>query len=253
MHLAAILLLLTTTLFPNPTQSLYLRPLPHAPNTKAPRAVVLDWDDAPIVKRDTLPSPAIASSSPSQSPTILPSPAAVPPKRGAPSPPEEDLATRQTDANTPIPNADTTNTNDILTRRTLPDEESLPNPASTPPTTAAPQDDSPEAIYARQLATYNAALAARAEWDRVQGAIARISSRAPAGDDDDDDEGLDGQREGQGGREDEKEDALMGSEEVWRRDLLRRLALLEGRGGEEMEEGGKEREEAEGVGVGMGG
>lgn len=92
------------------------------------------------------------------------------------------------------------------------------------------RQNTPAAIYERQLA-------ARAEWERVENAIARISARGET-ENDAEWERNDGASEGaaKGGKEEGEqkkgegdEDALMGGEEVWRKDLLKRLAILEGR------------------------
>lgn len=53
------LLLLFAIFFSLPIHALYIRQLPHAPNTKTPRAALLDWDDAPNLKRDPQPAPVL--------------------------------------------------------------------------------------------------------------------------------------------------------------------------------------------------
>ena len=91
------------------------------------------------------------------------------------------------------------------------------------------RQDTPAAIYERQLA-------ARAEWERVENAIARISARGETENDAEwerndgaSEGGARGGKEGDKQKEKEGEDALMGGEEVWRKDLLKRLAILDGK------------------------
>ena len=204
---SSLMLLLASTLFSLPTQTLYLRRLPHAPNTKAPRAAALDWEDAAPLKRVAHPAPA-HHSLPNASPPLS-YPADM--TKRLPNPSEGYLANRELEPLTtsplqspesieqPLSNEETSNPSDkasssntfaphphphLNTKRDSdpnPDLDSSP-PSNPDPQTIPPSDLSPEAppqeahlqLRYESEAAHIAALRARA----LAEAEARAAARA---------------------------------------------------------------------------